>query len=124
MGQPNRNHRAGLRLCRPGTCTRSEPPAKRLKYFIKFLEFPDQLVANDAYGKLADAPYKDIAAVGTAVSSGQNPQLAGSPGNARRPAWVLYGMLIGLCGNNDDAAMLSHKISSPTAKSSASAWTV
>jgi hypothetical protein len=83
--------------------------AKRLKYFIKFLEFPDQLVANDAYGELANAPYKDIAAVAPLLPRDKIRHWLLSP-ETPQTRLGLYGMLIGLCGNNDDAAMLAHKI--------------
>ncbi len=83
--------------------------AKRLKYFIKFLEFPDQLVANDAYGELANAPYKDIAAVAPLLPRAKIRHWLLSA-DTPQTRLGLYGMLIGLCGNDDDAALLAHKI--------------
>lgn len=89
------------------------PTAKRLEYYVKYLEFPDEMVANDAYAEFANAPYKDIA-----VISGKLPR-------DRIRKWVasddttvtrmgLYGLLLGLCGSEDDVAMLKKKIAEPT----------
>jgi hypothetical protein len=82
---------------------------KRLKYFIRFLEFPDPLVANDAYGELANAPYKDIAAVAPLLP---REKLRGWLTRPETPETRLglYGMLIGLCGNDDDAKLLAGRI--------------
>lgn len=85
------------------------PTAKRLKYFIKFLEFPDPLVANDAYGELANAPYKDIAAVAPLLPREKIRNWLDRP-ETPQTRLGLYGMLIGLCGTKDDATMLAHKI--------------
>src|SRR5262249_44979026 len=38
-------------------------PEKRLTYFVKFLEYPDLTIANDAFGQFVNAPTKDIVAV-------------------------------------------------------------
>jgi hypothetical protein len=85
------------------------PTAKRLKYFVGFLEFPDQLVANDAYSELANAPYKDIAAV---ASSFSREKIRGWLTHPETPQTRLglYGMLLGLCGNDSDAKLLAEKI--------------
>ena len=40
------------------------PTTKRLEYFVRFLEYPDQMIGTDAYGEFANAPYKDITALG------------------------------------------------------------
>jgi hypothetical protein len=85
------------------------PIAKRLVYFMKFLEFPDQLVSNDAYAEFANAPYKDITAVASKmprekirkwIADSQTPQTR----------LGLYGMLLGLCGTEQDAKVLAEKI--------------
>src|SRR5690606_35245057 len=33
---------------------------KRLSYYLKFLEYPDPLIANDAYSEFAGSPYQEI----------------------------------------------------------------
>lgn len=85
------------------------PTTKRLEYFLKFLEYSDQLVSNDAYGEFANAPYEDIVKIKDKMD------------RAKIAKWVvnketsptrlgLYGLLLGLCGNDDDAKMMEKKI--------------
>jgi hypothetical protein len=89
------------------------PTAKRLEYFLEYLEFPDQLVANDAYGEFANAPYEDIT------------PLAKDFPRERLRKWVtsddtpvtrlgLYGLLLGLCGKQEDARLMERTITEPT----------
>lgn len=86
------------------------PIGKRLKYFVRFLEFPDQLVANDAFGELANAPYKDIAAVAPTLPREKIRGWLTRP-ETPQTRLGLYGMLLGLCGNDDDAKLLAERIS-------------
>ncbi len=83
--------------------------SKRLKYFIRFLEFPDLLVANDAYFEFSNAPYKDIAAVAPYLPK---EKLRGWLSQSETPQTRvgLYGLLLGLCGDKDDAKLLADKI--------------
>lgn len=85
------------------------PAGKRLAYFLKFLEYPDPIISNDAFGEFANAQYKDIE------------QLAAQLPKDKIRAWIanpetpathlgLYGMMIGLCGGPEDAKMLESKI--------------
>jgi hypothetical protein len=83
--------------------------AKRLKYFVRFLEFPDQLVANDAYSEFANAPYKDIAGVASLLPREKIREWLTRP-ETPQTRLGLYGMLLGLCGNDTDAKMLAEKI--------------
>lgn len=89
------------------------PTTKRLEYFLKFLEYPDQLVSNDAYGEFANAPYEDIVKIKDKMD------------RAKIAKWVanketsptrlgLYGLLLGLCGNDEDAKMMEKKIEEKT----------
>ncbi|GDY09857.1 hypothetical protein LBMAG52_33430 [Planctomycetia bacterium] len=89
------------------------PTTKRLEYFLKFLEYSDQLVSNDAYGEFANAPYEDIVKIKDKMD------------RAKIAKWVinketsptrmgLYGLLLGLCGNNDDAKTMEKKIEEQT----------
>lgn len=84
-------------------------PGKRLAYFLKFLEYPDPIIANDAFGEFANAQYKDIG------------QLAAQLPKEKIRKWIadpetpgtrlgLYGMLIGLCGTPEDAKLLESRI--------------
>ena len=84
---------------------------KRLPYFLKFLEFPDFTIANDAFAEFANAPTKDIFA------------LAGKLPKTKIRRWLAdpktpitrqsgYGLMLGLCGGPDDARFLEQRITS------------
>ena len=89
------------------------PTSKRLEYYVKFLEYSDQLMSNDAYGEFANAPYQDIVAVSEKLPREKVRQWIADP---ETPAtrMGLYGLLIGLCGNDDDAALIEQKINEKT----------
>jgi hypothetical protein len=85
------------------------PTAKRLIFYAKYLEYPDQLISNDAYGEFANSPYKDITAVASKLPTEKIRQWVLSeetPGTRLG----LYGLLIGLCGNAKDAVSIEKKI--------------
>lgn len=84
-------------------------PQKRLAYFLKFLEFSDPTIANDAFAEFANAQYKDVASIKPQLSSEQLRKWIKNP---ETPATRLglYGMLIGLCGDESDAVMLEERI--------------
>ena len=86
---------------------------KRLPYFLKFLEADDDLVATDAYGEFANAPYEDIARVRDSIPREKVRQWITSKETV--PTRLgLYGLLLGLSGNSDDAALMLKKINEPT----------
>lgn len=82
---------------------------ERLKYFARFLEYPDPLIAQDAWSEFANAAYEDIVPVaeeldpetirGWVLSDETNPMRLG-----------LYGLLLGLCGSPEDAPAIQEKI--------------
>ncbi len=76
---------------------------------MRFLEFPDQLVANDAFGEFANAPYKDIAAVASLLPRDKIRTWLTRP-ETPQTRLGLYGMLLGLCGDDSDAKLLAEKI--------------
>lgn len=86
---------------------------ERLPYFLKYLENSDDLIAGDAFGEFANAPFEEIAKL-----SGEFPQ-------EKLRGWIeskktaptrlgLYGLMIGLAGNKKDALILHTKITEPT----------
>ena len=96
-----------------GSPAPDQPTTERLRYFLEYLEFPDQQVANDAYGEFANAPYEDIK------------PLADEFPRERLRKWVsssdtpvtrlgLYGLLLGLSGKEEDARLMEQKITEPT----------
>lgn len=84
-------------------------PAERLKYFVRFLESPDELIAQDAFGEFANADYKHIAAIAESFEAATVRGWIASPKtNTSRVA--LYGLLLGLSGDADDAEFLKGRI--------------
>ncbi|MCG6156201.1 hypothetical protein [Rubinisphaera margarita] len=84
-------------------------PKERLRYYVKYLEASDPLVADDAYAEFANAPYETIVAVKDAFP------------REKVRNWVfsettpvtrlgLYGLMIGLCGTAEDQELLREKV--------------
>jgi hypothetical protein len=82
---------------------------KRLDYYVKFLEYPDQMISNDAYGEFANAPYADITQLSDKLP---REKIRGWITNKDTPQtrMGLYGLLIGLSGTAEDAKILETKI--------------
>lgn len=85
------------------------PAEKRLEYYLKFLEFPDQLVANDAYGEFANAPYENIVPLAKLMPRDRLRKWVASP-DTQVTRLGLYGLMLGLCGTRDDAQLMEQKI--------------
>jgi len=89
------------------------PPVERLAYFLKYLDSQNSTISNDAFGEFARARFEDVEQLAPQLSREKvrswvedpNPQL-----DVRR---AFYGMLLGLCGNDDDAVYLEQKILAP-----------
>lgn len=85
-------------------------PIDRLRYFVKFLEFPDELVAGDAYREFAKAPYERIVPLAKDLSRAK---IRGWLTDEKTPQVRigLYGLMLGLCGDDSDARLMAEKIS-------------
>lgn len=93
--------------------SKETPAAERMAYFLKFLEYPDSLISNDAYGEFANAPYQDI----VQLAPKMDPVLIRKwleDKNTMPTRIGLYGLMLGLCGQKDDAAFLEQMIQEPT----------
>ncbi|MFM9965492.1 MAG: hypothetical protein ACKV2Q_30270 [Planctomycetaceae bacterium] len=88
------------------------PTPKRLEYFVKFLESSDQLISNDAFGEFANAPYEDIVQVKQKLDRVKVGKWLADP-ETSQTRLALYGLLLGLCGNDDDARLMLAKINQP-----------
>lgn len=90
-----------------------QPPVERLAYFLKFLDHENNVISNDAFAEFAQAKYEDVEQLAPKISRAKvrgwledpNPQLI-----VRR---AFYGMLLGLCGNAEDADYLLERIMAP-----------
>ncbi len=92
----------------------SQKPAERLRYFLTFLEDSDQSISNDAFGELANAPYDDIVAASSVLSRERLREWIGDPKTSVSRTGV-YGLLLGLCGDESDARWLEEWILRPPA---------
>lgn len=89
------------------------PTQQRLAYFLRFLEFPDSMIADDAYAEFANAPYKDIAPLAEIMPLEKiRKWVTGDEIPATRLG--LYGLFLGLCGSDEDAKLMEAKITEQT----------
>ncbi len=90
-----------------------EKTSKRLKYFLKFLEYPDQMISNDAYAEFANAPYEEITPLSKEMPREKIRQWLIDP-DTPVTRIGLYGLLLGLCGTGEDVSFMEKKINEPT----------
>lgn len=81
------------------------PRHKRLPYFLKFLEFSDQFIANDAYNEFAFAPFEDVVTLTDQLPREKLRKWIDDEETS--PTHIgLYGIMLGLCGERSDAQLL------------------
>jgi len=85
-----------------------EPTTERLKYFLKYLENPDEAVATDAYGEFANAPYGDITPLAKEFPREDLLQWIASDKTSPRRLG-LCGVMLGRCGRPEDAASMEER---------------
>ena len=90
-----------------------QPAVERLAYYLRFLESPDQTISNDAYGEFANAPWEEIVQVQEKFDREKLRKWVTSP-DTHPTRLGLYGLLLGLCGNADDAELMRKKIEEPS----------
>lgn len=90
-----------------------EKTSKRLKYFLKFLEYPDQMISNDAYAEFANAPYEEITPLSKEMPREKIRKWIINP-DTPVTRIGLYGLLLGLCGTGEDVSFMEQKINEPT----------
>lgn len=91
-----------------------QPAADRLKYFLKFLEFSDRTISNDAFSEFGRAQYADVVAIRGQLSRATIRKWMASLQPDEQIRLGFYGMLLGLCGNDDDAQFLEQEVSRTT----------
>ncbi len=84
-------------------------PTARLSYFVQFLEYPDPLIANDAYAEFANAPYKDMVPLSGQIPREKVREWLADP-EVPPTRLGLYGLMLGLCGTPEDVALMEAKI--------------
>ncbi|MEZ6060579.1 MAG: hypothetical protein R3C19_09475 [Planctomycetaceae bacterium] len=96
----------------PAPVAAPEMQSDRLAYFLAYLEHPELLVSNDAYAEFASAPYDVIKPLSPRMPREKLREWVTSPDTAVTRLG-LYGLLLGLCGNDGDATAMEHKILLP-----------
>ncbi|MFK7820221.1 MAG: hypothetical protein AB8G99_15980 [Planctomycetaceae bacterium] len=96
-----------------GAPSPDESTTERLKYYLKYLEHEDETIAMDAYGEFANAPYKDITPLKNELPREKISKWAFDP-ETSPTRLSLYGLLLGLCGNEDDAKKMEAHICKPS----------
>lgn len=93
--------------------TREASARDRLSYFVRFLEFSDRVIGDDAYAEFASSPYEDVI---TIVDKMPREKLREWITNKETPVnrLGLYGLMLGLCGNDSDAELMEAKILEPS----------
>ena len=81
----------------------------RLTYFLKFLESADPQIAGDAYQEFANAPYKDITQIADKMPREKLKKWVADP-KTSAGRLGLYGLMLGLCGKPEDAAIMEARI--------------
>ncbi|WP_298861248.1 hypothetical protein [uncultured Gimesia sp.] len=89
-----------------------EKTTDRLRYFLKFLEHPDQKIATDAFAEFANAPFDEIALLADELPREKFRKWLISS-KTPVPRLGLYGLLLGLCGQESDIAFMEKKIKEP-----------
>jgi len=82
---------------------------ERLKYFLKYLETEDKMISDDAFGEFANAAYADVAKLSKELPR-ENLRKWLTSKDVSPGRLGLYGMMLGLCGNADDAKLMEAKI--------------
>ena len=85
------------------------PPEERLRYYLKHLEHPDDLVASDAYGEFGNVPFERVEEIADELPREKLAKWVADP-DTDPARLAFYGMLLGLCGTDADAAVLREKI--------------
>jgi len=88
------------------------PPRFRLPYFLNYLEDSDPRINKDAFAEFQAAEFHDIEAISTQLPRAKlrswiaDPEIGGE-------RFSIYGSMLGLCGNADDAKRLAAIIFKP-----------
>lgn len=93
-----------LREC-PAPEQDPERREERLAWFLQYLEHPELLVSNDAYGEFAAAPYKTIRPLKDQFPREKLKEWLQNP-DTPVTRIALYGMMLGQCGDAEDAQIL------------------
>ncbi|MBM4076056.1 MAG: hypothetical protein FJ267_10465, partial [Planctomycetes bacterium] len=88
------------------------PPEKpdRLLFFLKSLEYSDTEIAADAFAEFSRAEFKDVKRLAPKMNREHLRRWVSSDDQAKQVRLGLYGMMLGLSGDDTDAAFLKSLI--------------
>ncbi|MER3416491.1 MAG: hypothetical protein C4297_09805 [Gemmataceae bacterium] len=95
---------------------RTQPAAQRLAFFFQYLDHEDVEISTDAYKEFANASYDDV---GRMVAQGERDKIADRVrkwlADPQTPPYRfgLYGLILGMCGREKDAAALLELLDDP-----------
>jgi len=89
--------------------TEPERKTERLAFFLDYLEHPERIVSNDAFGEFAAAPYSIIRPLRDSLPREKLHHLITDP-DTPVTRLALYGLLLGLCGTEEDAEAMKTRI--------------
>jgi len=87
-----------------------DAPEKRLSYFLRFLEYRDPFIGNDAFAEFSQAKYTDVAQLSPKLPREKIRKWLADPDETKQLRHGFYGLLLGLCGNEDDANYLAQRV--------------
>lgn len=96
----------------PPLVTEQKQQIERLAYFLDFLQHPELTVSNDAYAEFASAPYEVITPLRDKMPRDNLRKWVTDP-DTPVTRMGLYGLLLGLCGKEEDADAMKQKILNP-----------
>ncbi|HIE98713.1 MAG: hypothetical protein ABGZ23_17715 [Fuerstiella sp.] len=96
----------------PMPVTDQKEQVKRLAYFLDYLQHDELSVSNDAYAEFAAAPYEVIVPLKDRMPREKLREWVTDP-DTPVTRIGLYGLLLGLCGTEEDAAAMKQKILTP-----------
>jgi hypothetical protein len=90
----------------------SRTPAERVGFFFGYLDHAEATIANDAYAEFAAAPYKDVKAAAASFDADRIVRWLENP-RTEPYRFGLYGLLLGVCGREKDAALIRGILEDP-----------
>ncbi|MEX1231251.1 MAG: hypothetical protein WEB58_13480 [Planctomycetaceae bacterium] len=89
------------------------PIQKRLAYFVNYLEHADLIVATDAHAEFENAPNDEMKVSAKSLSRDKFHSYLSDP-NVNSSRMRIYGLILGLRGNDEDAEMMGKLIAQPS----------
>ncbi|MEO1993762.1 MAG: hypothetical protein ABGZ17_00625, partial [Planctomycetaceae bacterium] len=81
--------------------SREVQATKRLRYYLRFLEYSDAFIANDAFAEFSKAPYAEVKKLASDLPRNRLRSWL-FDGQVRPIRRGLYGLMLGLCGQEQD----------------------